>query len=116
MIPMSELAGLVELSNQYTGLMLAILWLSAGMGYRLLKSDIEDNGEEIETLHDEHGAVRGDLRDVKQDVNRVDQKQDHIVNRQEMVLERVGMTEQEITDLREETARLDGIHDRSGGD
>lgn len=97
------LADLVEVANAYTGIMVAFLWLAGGIGFRLLKNEIEDNGSEIETLHEEHA-------ETMQDLQRVDQKQDHIVSRQEMVLERMGMNEQEIQELREDTARLDERH------
>jgi len=101
---MSGLSGLVDVANQYTGIMVAMLWVAAAIGYRLLDSDIQDNGADIEALAEDHEKVQDDLQ-------RVDQKQDHIVSRQEMMLERMGMNEQEIQELREETARLDERHD-----
>lgn len=100
---MSGLSGLVEVANQYTGVMVAMMYLAAAIGYRLLDSDIRENGADIEGLADEHRKAQDDLQ-------RVDQKQDHIVSRQEIMLERLGMNEQEIQDLREETARLDERH------
>ena len=116
---MSELQGLVEVANAYTGIMVALLWIAVPVGYKLLQSDIEDNGSDIEDLATDHAKVQSDLQ-------RVDQKQDHIVSRQEMVLEQMGMNEQEIQDLQQETARLDERHEqddqffrggsRSGGD
>lgn len=97
---MPGLGELIEITNQNTGVMVAFLWLAGGIGFRFLQSDIEDNGSDIEDLAETHS-------DFRQDIHRVDAKQDHIVNRQEMVLERMGMNEQEIQDLREDTARLD---------
>lgn len=97
---MVGLADLVAFTNEYTGVMVAFLWVAAGVGYRLLKSGINENHDDLELLAADHQGVR-------QDLHRVDQKQDHIVQRQEVMLDRLGMNEQEIQDLREEHARLD---------
>jgi len=97
---MAGLADLVQLANAYTGIMVAMLWIAAGIGFRLLQNDIEDNSDDLDSLAQDHQAVSSDLQ-------RVDQKQDHVVQRQEIMLERLGMNEQEIQELREETARLD---------
>jgi hypothetical protein len=114
---MAGLLDLVQLANNYTGIMVAFLWIAAGIGWKLLQNDIEDNGSDIESLADDHQEVREDLLQV-------DQKQDHVVQRQEIMLERLGMNEQEIQELREDTARLDAHHEQgdfyrgetSGGD
>lgn len=97
---MAGLMDLVELANSYTGIMVAMLWIAVPVGWKMLQSDIQDNGSDIEDLAEDHQRVEGQ-------VNRVDQKQDHIVERQEVVLNRLGASEQEIQDLREQHARLD---------
>lgn len=99
------LADLVQLANQYTGLMIAILWVAAGVGWKLIQQNIDEVATEVDGLAKDH-------QETHEQVNRVDQKQDHIVERQEMMLERLGMNEQEIQELREENARLDALHDR----
>lgn len=92
------------MAQDYTWVMVAGIWITVIVAGRQLATRIEDNGNDIESLHEEH-------RQVESDLQRVDQKQDHIVSRQEMVLERMGMNEQEIQDLREDTARLDARHE-----
>ena len=105
---MAGLADLVQLANNYTGIMVALLWIAAGIGWKMLQNDIEeaDNTEEIASLAEDHQRVESQ-------VNRVDQKQDHIVERQAVVLNRLGASEQEIQELREDTARLDERHERN---
>lgn len=104
---MSELAGLVEMANQNTGVMIAFLWLSGTTAYKLVKSDIseveeltEENGNDIDELASDH-------QDVHADMVRMEQKQDHVVSRQERMMEQMGMNEQEIRELRENSARMD---------
>lgn len=100
---MAGLVDLIQLAQRNTWLMVLLLWLATGLGFRSITNDIEDLSENQEALDE-------DVNEVAEQVNRMDQKQDHVVSRQEMMLERMGMNAQEIQELREETARLDEAH------
>lgn len=100
---MVGLADLITLAQDYTWLMILLLWLGSGLAFRSLKNEQAEIHSDVEAL-DQNQDQMADQ------VNRVDQKQDHVVERQEMILERMGMNAQEIQELQEETARLDERH------
>jgi len=87
------LADLVQVSNQYTGIMLALLWLAVPIGWRMLNSRVQDNGEQIDSLADDHDVLESK-------VQRVDLKQDHVQKRQEVIMDRVGVNENQIQEMR----------------
>lgn len=89
---MAGLADLVPLANQYTGIMVAMLWISGGIGWRMLNSRLEDNGDQIDSL-------AAGQQNLHKKVQRVDLKQDHIQERQEVVMDRVGVNENQIQEL-----------------
>jgi len=100
---MVGLLDLVNLAQNYTWLMVLLLWLGSGLAYRSLSNEQQQIHGDVETLDQNQGQMA-------EQVNRVDQKQDHVVSRQEMMLERMGVNAQEIQELREDTARLDERH------
>lgn len=101
---MGDLADLVMLAQDYTWVMVAGIWITVIIGGKMLDSRVKGNGSDIEELAESH-------QEVAQEVHTIDLKQDHIVERQEMVMETVGVNEQEIQELQQETARLDAQHD-----
>jgi len=102
------LSGLVELAQQHTWLMVLLLWLTVLVGGRLIHRDVQENGEDLESLEVDH-------QNLANQVQVLDLKQDHIVERQEIVMDRVGVNEQEIQDLRIRHAAEEGDDFFRGG-
>lgn len=97
---MSWLLDLIEAAQAHTWVMVFVLWLTVVAGGKLIHGKVQDNGNDIEDLAEDH-------QKMAQEVHAIDLKQDHIVERQEVVLDKIGVNEQEIQELREEQARLD---------
>jgi len=91
---------LIYITQNYSWLMIVLLWLGAPYAYKSIGDDIEEIDNKIE-------GVGVNQVELSEQVNRLDQKQENLSARQEEMLSRLGMNREEIQELKRETARLD---------
>jgi peptidoglycan hydrolase CwlO-like protein len=91
---------LIYITQNYSWLMIVLLWLGAPYAYKSIGDDIEEIDNKIE-------GVGVNQVELSEQVNRLDQKQENLSARQKEMLSRLGMNREEIQELKRETARLD---------